>query len=322
MLVGPAAQTVLTATLAMMRHKCEMWNLFTNRKCSSLKLSPPGMYSHLVEFTGNQVLWRYTPPICVATHLQSVQLQLLCLFLQEEGEFGSSPWGIGWEEPIKGHILPLTTGVTLNLSLLNPGERVEGRKRRKCQQHKGTVLFSVVFTPTCHCVLPENAEREPSFSSSWKSKYLFLLMQLREEGIGPGYNLCLLLGTSCALGKLDNCWTAETFPMPCIRTQNIIKFLKMPRLCYINLQFPLKNCMGARVFFCSPFLLTTNTPNHTQELHGHSKTSPRPQFSAICKLGPFWLAQTNLISRKELTGAVLSLWRISLGPENEPGTDA
>lgn len=146
-------------------------------------------------------------------------------------------------------------------------------------------------------------------------------MQLREEGIGPGYNLCLLLGTSCALGELDNCWTAETFPMPCIRTQNIIKFLKMPRLCYINLQFPLKNCMGARVFFCSPFLLTTNTPNHTQELHGHSKTSPRPQFSAICKLGPFWLAQTNLISRKELTGAVLSLWRISLGRENEPGTD-
>ena len=95
----------------------------------------------------------------------------------------------------------------------------------------------------------------------------------------------------------------------------------MPRLPYIKLQFPLKNCMGERVFIHSPFLLTTNTPNHIQGLHGHSKTSPRSRFSAICKLGAFWLAQRNLISRKVLMGAILSLERISLGPENEPGTD-
>ena len=43
--------------------------------------------------------------------------------------------------------------------------------------------------------------------------------------------------------------------------------------------------MGERVFIHSPFLLTINTPNHTQRLHGHAKTWPKSGFSAICNLG-------------------------------------
>lgn len=202
--------------------------------------------------------------------------------------------------------------------LLNPSKRVKvpllcNRSRihsySLCPSLQPAVLWLRMQSKSWILVVPEN------------SHSCFSLVQLREERTVPGYTLSLLLGASSALGKLDNYLTTETFPMPCICSQNMIQFLRMPRLSYIKLQFPLKNCMGERVFIHSPFFLTTNTPNHTQGLHGHSKTSPRSRFSAICKLGAFWLAQRNLISRKVLMGAILSLERVSLGPENEPGTD-
>ena len=145
-----------------------------------------------------------------------------------------------------------------------------------------------------------------------------------KRGWGQG-KLCVYScgPASCALCELDNYRTTETFPMPCISSSEYINYTisENARASLHKLQFPPRDYMGERVFTHSPFLLTINTLNHTQRLHGHCKTWPRLWFSAICNLGALWLAQGNLISRKELMGPILSLKNICLGPENEPGTD-
>ena len=127
---------------------------------------------------------------------------------------------------------------------------------------------------------------------------------------------------SCVLGELGNYSTRETFPMPCISSSVYIKYTisENAQASWQKLQFPLRNYVGERIFIHSPILLTKNTPSHTQWLHGYAKTWPRPRFSAICNVSALWLAQGNLISRKELM-EIFSLEKISLGPENEPGTD-
>lgn len=185
----------------------------------------------------------------------------------------------------------------------------KGGERRRCRQPESAVLLSVSLTPTCHA-LAEDAEWEPRYSSSWKFKKLFLPGPTEGRADGARVKSVFTPGGPVALWEnFDNYCTTELFPMPCTRSLNVMKSLRIPWLCYIKFQFSLKTCMGARLFFPSPFLLTKNTPNHTQGSQDRVKTSPRPWLPAICKLRTFWCPQRNLISRNKLVRAILSLER-------------
>ena len=117
---------------------------------------------------------------------------------------------------------------------------------------------------------------------------VFLWFNWEKRGWGQG-KLCVYScgPASCALCEFDNYKTAETFPMPCISSSEYINYTisENVRASLHKLQFPPRDYMSERVFIHLPFILTMNTPSHTQRLHGHAKTWPKPGFSTIYNLG-------------------------------------
>ena len=180
----------------------------------------------------------------------------------------TTTWGIGWEDPSPPEWL-------LSCHSWTPSKEWKS----SCCVNRGKVQSYLL----CFSLQPAVFWQRMHSENTESSCSCFSLVQLTEEGCGQGKLWVYSWGpASCALCELDNYSTTETFPMPCIYSSVYIKYTiyENAQTSLHKLQFPLRNYVGERVFIHSPFLLTKNTPSHTQWLHGYAKPSPRPRFSA------------------------------------------